>query len=64
MGIGPECYTDLVTSGEATWEALADARDLPVFHLGPDRDRSVLEGRDVRLVSLPAEARLLLNTKA
>ncbi|MEJ0047610.1 MAG: hypothetical protein WDN04_16900 [Rhodospirillales bacterium] len=46
LGIADGLYTDILTSGEATWQALND-RDDPWFaslgtrayHLGPARDR-------------------------
>ncbi len=62
MGIGPDLYSDLLTSGEAAWEALAEARGLRVLHIGPSRDLSIIEDRDIRLVGSPGDADLLLNT--
>jgi HAD superfamily hydrolase (TIGR01459 family) len=62
MGINPELYDLLMTSGEATWERLGEARGLRIYHLGPERDRSILEQRDVRLVDALEAAELLLNT--
>src|ERR1700744_6386553 len=51
MGIEDSLYTDILTSGEAVRRALLDPPDLwwaelgqRVFHLGPARDRPVLEG--------------------
>ena len=69
MGIVPEDYTGIVTSGEATHVLLRD-RSLPEFaalgrrlyHLGPDRDRNVFAGLDVEVVARPAEADFFLNT--
>ncbi|MGH7071554.1 MAG: TIGR01459 family HAD-type hydrolase [Acetobacteraceae bacterium] len=69
MGIGGALYDGLMTSGEATFSMLRN-RDDPwfaalgrrVFHLGPLRDRNVLEGLDYRRVKAPAAADFVLNT--
>ena len=51
MGIPDDLYTDILTSGEAVRRALQRPPDLwwaelgqRVFHLGPERDRGVMEG--------------------
>ena len=69
MGIGDDLYTHILTSGEAVRRALADPPDLwwaelgrRVFHLGPARDRPVLEGLAYTPVATPAEADFVLNT--
>lgn len=69
MGIGDELYTALLTSGEAVRRALLDPPDLwwarlgrRVFHLGPERDRPVLDGLPFVVVETPAEADFVLNT--
>lgn len=69
LGFEDDLYSAILTSGEASWQALAQ-RDAPwltgrgsrIYHLGPPRDRSVLEGLDATLASAPQEADLLLNT--
>ncbi len=69
LGIADGLYTDILTSGEATWQALND-RDDPWFaslgtrayHLGPARDRGVLEGVGVEIVAAPEQADFVLNT--
>jgi HAD superfamily hydrolase (TIGR01459 family) len=69
MGIPDLLYDGLLTSGEAAHLALRD-RDDPwyaalgrrVFHLGPERDRNVMEGLDLTRVEHPAEADFVLNT--
>jgi HAD superfamily hydrolase (TIGR01459 family) len=69
MGIADELYTGILTSGEAVrralrtppdawWSALGDR----VFHLGPERDRPVLEGLPLITVDTPAQADFVLNT--
>ncbi len=69
MGIDDSLYTGILTSGEAVRRALQNPPDLwwaelgcRVFHLGPDRDKPVLEGLALRIVSTPAEADFVLNT--
>lgn len=69
MGIGPELYDGVMTSGEATYLALRDRTDpwyralgTQVFHLGPPRDRNVLHGLDVELCDVPGKAGFVLNT--
>jgi HAD superfamily hydrolase (TIGR01459 family) len=69
MAIGPELYDSILTSGEAVHLALRDRTDpwfaalgKRVFHLGPERDRNVVEGLDVVLVETPEEADFVLNT--
>ncbi len=69
MGIPDDLYTGILTSGEATYLALRD-RTSPffaglgkrVFHLGPERDRNVIEGLDLHRVETPADADFVLNT--
>ena len=69
MGIGPELYTGVLTSGEAVHLALRDrtepwfaALGSRVWHLGPERDRNVMTGLELQLVATPAEASFVLNT--
>ena len=62
MGIDRTLFDGIATSGEAAWRALADYPGARVYHLGPPRDRSVLEDRDLRRVDDPRAADLLLNT--
>jgi HAD superfamily hydrolase (TIGR01459 family) len=69
MGIPDDLYTDILTSGEAVRRALQRPPDLwwaelgqRVFHLGPERDRGVLEGLALTKVAEPAEANFVLNT--
>ena len=69
MGIRPVLYDAILTSGEAVHLALRDRTDpwfaalgKRVFHLGPERDRNVVDGLDVVLVETPDAADFLLNT--
>jgi HAD superfamily hydrolase (TIGR01459 family) len=69
MGIEDGLYTDILTSGEAVRRALITRPDAwwaslgpKVFHLGPERDRPVLEGLPLTSVAHPSEADFVLNT--
>ena len=69
MGIGPALYDAILTSGEAVHLALRDRADpwfaalgRRVYHLGPERDRSVLDGLGLVLADTPAGADFVLNT--
>ncbi len=69
MGIEDSLYTDILTSGEAVRRALTSPPDAwwsalgsRVFHLGPERDRPVLEGLPLITVQTPGEADFVLNT--
>jgi HAD superfamily hydrolase (TIGR01459 family) len=69
MGIADELYTGLVTSGEATWRLLHDRADPwfarlgeRVYHLGPERDRNIIEDLPLHRVARAECATFLLNT--
>jgi HAD superfamily hydrolase (TIGR01459 family) len=69
MGIADSLYTGILTSGEAVRRALVDPPDLwwaelgtRVFHLGPERDRPVLDGLDLVVTDEPGDAHFVLNT--
>jgi len=69
MGIADDLYTDILTSGEAVRRALQRPPDLwwaelgqRVFHLGPERDRGVMEGLPLTQVARPSDANFVLNT--
>lgn len=69
MGIADSLYHGILTSGEATHASLRDRNDpwfaalgTRVFHLGPERDRNVLEGLPLVRVEEPAAADFVLNT--
>jgi HAD superfamily hydrolase (TIGR01459 family) len=69
MGIAPDLYDAVMTSGEAVRHAL-ETRSDPDFaqlgrrfvHLGPDRDRNLFDGLDLDEVERPEDAEFLLNT--
>jgi HAD superfamily hydrolase (TIGR01459 family) len=69
MGIPDTLYDGILTSGEAVWLHLRDRpdtwwRDLGhrVYHLGPERDRNVMEDLSLTIVDDPAQASFVLNT--
>ena len=69
MGIEDGLYTDILTSGEAVRRSLISPPDLwwaqlgeRVFHLGPERDRPILEGLPLIVADSPADADFVLNT--
>jgi HAD superfamily hydrolase (TIGR01459 family) len=69
MGIPDDLYTDILTSGEAVRRALQRPPDLwwaelgrRIFHLGPERDRGVIEGLPLTKVDTPGDANFVLNT--
>jgi HAD superfamily hydrolase (TIGR01459 family) len=69
LGVRDGLYGGILTSGEATWLALRDRHDpwfaalgSRVYHLGPERDRNVIEGLDLTLAGAPGDADFVLNT--
>src|SRR5262249_52969331 len=69
MGMAASLYTDILTSGEAVRRALRTPPDAwwaglgqRVYHLGPERDRPVLEGLPLIPAATPASADFVLNT--
>jgi len=69
MGIKRDLYGDVFSSGEATWQELKSRKD-PFFaglgqrayHIGPERDVSVLEETGIERLSDLREADFVLNT--
>ncbi|EWY37501.1 HAD family hydrolase [Skermanella stibiiresistens SB22] len=69
MGITSGHYDHLMTSGEATHDALADPPDAwhaalgrRCLHIGPPRDQDVFEGLGLEMVNDPALADFVVNT--
>lgn len=69
MGIPDALYRGIVTSGELTRQFLRERADpwfaalgRNMFHIGPDRDRNLYEGLDLRPVDRPELADFVLNT--
>lgn len=69
MGLGAELFDGIVTSGEVAWTLLRD-RTHPffaplgrrAFHIGPERDLSVIESLDISVTRDAAAADFVLNT--
>lgn len=73
MGLDPALYDGIISSGEVAWRMLharTSSHGHPwferlgrrAFHIGPDRDLSVIEEGVAELVDDPAQADFLLNT--
>jgi HAD superfamily hydrolase (TIGR01459 family) len=69
LGLGPELYDAVLSSGEITWRALAERTDpwharlgRRCFHVGPARDLSMLEGNDLVPAATIEEAEFVLVT--
>ncbi len=69
MGIARDLYGDVLSSGEATRDALLSRKD-PFFaalgrrayHLGPERDRSVFDDTGIEILKEPDTADFVVNT--
>ena len=59
LGVDPDAYDTGVTSGDATREMIADWQGRPLLHIGPERDRGLFEGYDVRF-SAPETAEVAI----
>src|SRR5690349_11825048 len=59
MGVTPDLYDGVLTSGEMSWQALKDTLlkkyGRRILHLGKSHDNSVYADLDVELVQDPAE---------
>jgi HAD superfamily hydrolase (TIGR01459 family) len=69
MGIGPELYDGIMSSGEAVHTALRDRNEpdfaglgSKLYHLGPERDRDIFVSLPLTEAATPAQADFLLNT--
>ena len=67
MGIGPSLYTEIITSGEMTWQGLKDQDDGFFTGLGKScylisrgGDRSIVDGLDIDVVDNIEDASFLL----
>ena len=57
-----EAWTSIVTSGDATREALRDRAPGPAWALGPVRDAPIYEGTGIKFAEVPEEARFVSCT--
>lgn len=69
IGIGPDLYSLLVTSGQSVHDALRNPKDDwhrrltgPCWHIGSPRDRSIFEGLDIQVQTTPENAGFCLVT--
>lgn len=68
MGINPDLYTGIMSSGEAVYRELRDqtpefaALGQTFYHLGPDRDHDLFDTLPLTQADSPAGAEFLLNT--
>lgn len=69
MGVPDSFYDGVITSGETTYSMLRDRPDpwwrslgTRLFHIGPERDRTVFADLGLDEVSEPAKASFVLNT--
>jgi HAD superfamily hydrolase (TIGR01459 family) len=59
VGVPDDAYDATVTSGDLTRHELAKHASTKVFHLGPERDRPIFQGLDVKL-GIQEEAELIV----
>lgn len=69
MGIPRALYGDVFSSGEATWQELSSRKDpffatlgTRAYHIGPERDVSILEGTGIERLPTIDTADFVLNT--
>ncbi|WP_339765923.1 TIGR01459 family HAD-type hydrolase [uncultured Hoeflea sp.] len=58
IGVDPDCWDDIVTSGDVTRQLVKDA-PRSLYFLGPERDLALVEGLDVELVEPDSAAAVL-----
>jgi HAD superfamily hydrolase (TIGR01459 family) len=71
VGIGEDLYTDAITSGELTWQALSNRKTGPLvgighryYYQGPERSRNILETLVLEETKRLKDADFILNTGA
>ena len=69
MGIARNLYGGVLSSGEVTWQEFMDRKDPAfsnignsVYHIGPQRDVSVIEGTGITIKKRLDECDFILNT--
>lgn len=60
IGVDPECWDDIVTSGDVTRQLVTEGPQ-QIYFLGPERDIALVDGLDVDLVE-PGAAKAVLCT--
>ena len=61
LGVPTESFDSIITSGDVTAQLIAKQPDAPLFHFGPERDKSILEGLTNPIVD-HSDAKLCLLT--
>ncbi len=64
QGIPADCYSDIVSSGELTWQYLGSRPHRygrRCWYLGPERSAGLLDGLALERVASPADADFILN---
>jgi HAD superfamily hydrolase (TIGR01459 family) len=59
LGVDPAAYDSGVTSGDATRDMISEWQGRRLLHIGPERDKGLFKGFDVRLAS-PEEAEAIV----
>jgi len=54
LGVRPDAYDGVTTSGDVTRDVVAARAGGAVFHIGPKRDVTIFDGLDLRFVSVEA----------
>jgi HAD superfamily hydrolase (TIGR01459 family) len=54
LGVPPDAYDDVMTSGDLTRDVVASRNGEAVFHIGPQRDLTIFDGLGVRLATADA----------
>lgn len=62
LGLPRECWDAIVTSGDVTRAQIAAVDAKTIFHLGPDRDRPLYGGLDLRFAQTPETAEVVVCT--
>jgi HAD superfamily hydrolase (TIGR01459 family) len=52
LGVPPDAYDGVMTSGDLTRGVVAHRKGEAVFHIGPERDLAIFDGLDVRVTPL------------
>lgn len=61
FGVPRDAFDTVITSGDVTAQLIAKQPDAPLFHFGPERDKSILEGLTNPIVD-HSDAKLCLLT--
>lgn len=51
LGVPREAYDGILTSGDLTRKLISARRDVRLFHLGPERDKPIFDGLDLRFTA-------------